>query len=437
MNMNRSGLNLGSISSSPLAKRVVQMGLIGGLVASPVFALDTEVHGFVETRAGVRVQNDRYEDERSLTELRAQVDALTYFEKGELKVRADFLYDDLADQSIDLESGDGFLDLREFNYLFTPASWADAKIGRQILTWGTGDLLFINDLFPKDWNSFLLGRDEDYLKAPSDAIFASFFPSIGTLDVAYMPRMDADRYIDGRRVSYWNPGGQTLAGQNAEIDADRRDAWLQDHEVSMRFYRPVFEYEGALYAYHGFWKSPTGSDLATGNACFPCLNVYGASLRGALGDGLVNTEAGYYDSREDRSGADPLIPNSEIRFLVGYEREAAKDLTASVQYYVEWMQKYDRYLVGIPANTARDEARHVVTLRLTQMLMNQNLILGLFTFYSPSDQDLYFRPNATYKLSDSWTVSAAGNLFVGQSEHTFFGQFEQNSALNVSVRFSY
>ncbi|MFW6031595.1 MAG: hypothetical protein ACOC9T_03300, partial [Myxococcota bacterium] len=32
---------------------------------------------------------------------------------------------------------------------------------------GTGDLVFLNDLFPKDWRSFLLGRDLDYLKAPS------------------------------------------------------------------------------------------------------------------------------------------------------------------------------------------------------------------------------------------------------------------------------
>jgi hypothetical protein len=407
------------------------------ILAGNVWALDTELHGFVDSRVGMRTQNDVDEDERSLSEIRAQLDSLTYFEKATLQIRADFLYDDLADQMVDLENGDGFVDLREFNLLFTPIDWADVKVGRQILTWGTGDLLFINDLFPKDWNSFLLGRDEEYLKAPSDAVFASFFPSVGTLDVMYAPRMDADRYVDGRRLSYWNPGLQSLAGEAAEIDADRRDEWFQDHELALRFYRPVGDYEGALYAYHGFWKSPVGSESSTGNAYFPALNVYGASLKGTMAGGVANTELGYYDSREDRNGTDALVPNSEVRFLVGYQREAAKNLTAGVQYYVEWMQNYDRYVVDVSADTARDEFRQVVTLRLTQMLMDQNLILSLFTFYSPSDQDAYFRPSATYKLSDHWKLSVAGNLFIGENDYTFFSQFEENSNLALSVRYSW
>jgi hypothetical protein len=222
------------------------------------FALDTELHGFVDGRAGTRTRNDPYEEGRSLTELRLQLDSKTYFDWGEISARGDFLYDDLATDrgKVDLENGDGFFDLRELNVLFTPVDWAEVKVGRQILTWGTGDLLFINDLFPKDWNSFMLGRDEEYLKAPSDALFASFFPSIGSIDLAYMPRFDADRYIDGRRLSYWNPMSQSLAGQNAIIDANRRDDWFKEDEISARFYRPILSYEAALYAYHGYWKSP-------------------------------------------------------------------------------------------------------------------------------------------------------------------------------------
>ncbi|VGO17265.1 hypothetical protein PDESU_05861 [Pontiella desulfatans] len=412
-------------------------------LATPTFALDTELHGFVDGRAGVRTQNDPYEDDRSLTELRLQLDSKTYFDWGEFNARGDLVYDDLAtDQDdLDLNTGKGFFDLRELNLLFTPVDWSDVKIGRQILTWGTGDLLFINDLFPKDWNSFLLGRDEEYLKAPSDALFASFFPAIGSFDVAYMPRMDADRYIDGSRVSYWNPGLQSIAGQNAVIDAGQRDEWFKDHEISGRFYRPLLSYEAALYAYHGYWKSPMGANFATGNAYFPRMNAYGGSVRGSLGSGLANLELGYYDSRED-SSATQSVPNDEFRFLMGYEREVAKDLTAGMQYYLEWMMDHDGYeqnyngMFGTTA-TARDEFRHVLTLRLTQMLMNQNLMLGLFTFYSPSDNDAYFRPVASYKVNDHWTVSANGNWFIGEDDHTFFGQFRYNSNVNLGVRYSF
>ncbi|MCK5676662.1 MAG: hypothetical protein KAH99_06565, partial [Verrucomicrobia bacterium] len=63
------------------------------LQAMPASALDTELHGFVDGRAGVRTQNDPYEDDRSLTELRLQLESKTYFDWGEVTARGDFVYD--------------------------------------------------------------------------------------------------------------------------------------------------------------------------------------------------------------------------------------------------------------------------------------------------------------------------------------------------------
>jgi hypothetical protein len=104
----------------------------------------------------------------------------------------------------------------------------DLKIGRQILTWGTGDLLFINDLFPKDWNSFFIGRDEEYLKAPSDGIRVSLYTKLINLDIVYTPRFDADRFIDGRRISYWNETLGRRAGRDAPVKAIIPDNWFSD-----------------------------------------------------------------------------------------------------------------------------------------------------------------------------------------------------------------
>ncbi|MDF7826533.1 hypothetical protein P4B35_21055 [Pontiellaceae bacterium B12227] len=425
------------------ASSIAALLFLFGMLATPTKALDTSLHGFVDARAGARTQDDPTQDQMSLGEVRLQLDSLTYFDAAELQVRADVLYDGLQDDlgKIDLDRGTGFIDLRELNLLFTPIDSADVKVGRQILTWGTGDLLFINDLFPKDWNSFLLGRDEEYLKAPSDAVYASWFPTLGSFDFAYMPKFDSDRYIDGTRLSYWSPmpppGG--ITGQ--EFTADERDDWFKDHEISARFYRPVLSWEGALYYYNGFWKSPMGMNLATGDAYFPRLNVYGASANGAIGSALGNIEIGYYDSTQE-SDATHFIPNDEFRFLMGYEREVAKNLTAGAQYYLEWMMDYNDYqqdynAIGGSAATARDEARHVLSLRLTQMLMNQNLMLSLFTFYSPSDNDAYFRPIVTYKVNDDWMVTANGNFFIGKDDHTFFGQMKKNSNINLGVRYSF
>ena len=129
--------------------------------------------GFWEARAGVRTQTDPYQKDASLGETRLQLQAERAWDAATLRITADFLYDPVLDRhAIDLETGQGWVDLRETYVLTRPLSMLDLKAGRQVLTWGTGDLLFINDLFPKDWNAFFIGRDVEYLKAPSDAIKA-------------------------------------------------------------------------------------------------------------------------------------------------------------------------------------------------------------------------------------------------------------------------
>ena len=413
--------------------------MLTGCISS---AVGVELHGFVDYRYGMRTQSDPVENSTSLNEVRLQGDALWYHDLFSAQLKADLVYDEQAAnrQDINLETGHGFLDLRQAYILTSPLAWMDLKVGRQTLTWGTGDLVFINDMFPKDWQSFFLGRDEEYLKAPSDALFVSMFPGPISIDVAYMPRFDADRYITGERLSYWN--GQAIVGQNSIVHTDRPDNWFTDDEISARAYRYIGSYETAVYGYHGYWKSPGGMDPATGDMLFPPLNTYGASLRGSVLKGIGNLEAGYYDSVDDRDGSDPFVNNCEIRFLVGYEQEVARNLTLGAQYYLEYMLNHDAYInalesIGAATSTADDEARHTLTLRITWMLLNQNLVLSAFTRYSPSDQDLYMRPAATYKLSDRWQLSLGGNLFSGRHDYTFLGQFEENSNVDASLRYSF
>jgi len=397
-------------------------------------AADIETSGFVDARYGIRTQSDPNSNQETLNELRFQLNNIWYHDLFTLTTRSDFVYDEVANNNdrIDLETGEGPIDLREVNIQLTPVDWADVKIGRQILTWGTGDLLFINDLFSKDWKSFFSGRDEEYLKAPSDALFMSFFPSFASIDVAYMPRFDSDRFIDGERFSYWD--GTSLT--SSDLKTDKPDKWFSDDEIAVRIYRTFKGVELAAYGYDGFWKTPQGFDPLSGKNTFPKLSVYGASARGSLAGGIARLEGGYYDSRDDRDGTDPNIPNSQVRLLAGYEHEIVKDLTGSVQYYIEHMINYDEYLSFV-TGPAVDENRQVLTLRLTKMLMNQNLILSLFTYWSPTDQDGYLRPKVSYKLTDNWKVEVNGNFFFGKNDHTFFGQFADNNNVSCSVRYSF
>lgn len=388
-----------------------------------------EINGFVDARAGLRTGNDPDEKDMSIMETRLQVDVFTYNDWADFKYKGDIWYDGIL--------GEARYDTRELWMFARPTDFMDVKLGRQILTWGTGDLLFLNDMFPKDWQSFFIGRDTDYLKAPSNAVKFSFFHDFANVDVVYTPQFDSDRHITGDYISHWNGNLARRVGRDNLVVTDKPNRWFKDDEIALRIYKNINNYEYALYGYSGYWKSPGGQNVS-GIATFPKLNVYGASVRGQLGDGIANAEIAYYQSADDRNGTNPLINNSEMRYLVGYTQEIAKDFNVGLQYYVEQMLRYDGYTGGLGANSpARDEYRHVLTLRLTQLMMNQNLRLSLFTYYSPTDRDTYIRPNVNYKVSDDMAVEAGANLFYGKQPNTFFGQFENNSNIYTAIRYNF
>jgi len=387
-----------------------------------------EVHGFYETRAGYRLRKDKYEKDMSIMEDRLQLDLSSYPDWGDLKVKGD-VFGDLVTEEVDY-------DLREANIFVSPLDFMDLKVGRQILTWGTGDLIFINDLFPKDWQSFFIGRDTEYLKAPSDALKVSLFGDWANLDIVYTPQFDPDRFINGSRLSYWNLSLERLAGEDAVIHTDKPNRWFRDSELAARLYKNIDNYEFALYGYRGYWKSPGGQNVAS-QAIFPDLNVYGASIRGAIGKGIGNMEVGYYESADDLSGKNNLIDNSQMRYLVGYTQEIARDFTAGLQYYVEQMLDYSQYKSNLISGPARDRYRHLITLRLTKLLMNQNLRCSLFTYFSPSEKDVHMRPNINYKLNDNLALEIGGNIFFGDYPNTFFGQFRNNTNVYAAMRYSF
>ncbi len=401
--------------------------------------LGIDLHGFVDYRNGQRTQSDTYQDDDTLSETRLQLDVSRQGDWLTLQFKGDLIHNPYEDDAdVDLERGEGFFDLRELNGIFSPTEWMDVKLGRQILTWGTGEYLFVNDMFPKDWQSYFLGRDDEYLKAPSDAIFTSLFADSLNVDVAITPRFDPDRFITGEYISFYNGALGRRSGNDAIANPDVPDDWLKDYELAIRLYGNVGSYEVAAYLYDGFWKSPGGMDPNTGRPIFPDLSVYGASARGNLSGGIANVEVGYYDSTDDSGGSNPMINNSEFRWLIGYQREIAAELTMGLQYYVEWMMDYGDYERTLPVGSLeRDEFRHVVTLSLRKTMMSQKLTTSLFAYYSPSDKDSFIRPQIGYKYTDAVNIFAGANIFSGSDEHTFFNQFEHNSNVYAGMRYTF
>jgi hypothetical protein len=386
--------------------------------------------GFVEAAYGRRLDaGPNFSTRQALGDLRVRAETEWAGDELLLTFKADALYDDYLSEFD--------VDARELSVQLSPAEAIDLKLGRQVLTWGTGDLVFLNDLFPKSWVSFFSGRDDEYLKAPSDAVGATWYNDTINLDLVWSPRFEPDDYLTGERFSFFSPLAGEIVAPHPPLAGVEPPGRTGNGELALRLFRTHGSAEYAVYVYRGFFKRPLGV-TDTFLPTFPRLNVLGASLRRPLGKGLFNAEFAIHDSRSDRDGSDPLVPNSQVRLLAGYEFEARARLTLGFQYYQERTLDHAELLAASFApGHETEQTRHLLTNRLTWRSARDSLSLSLFTFYSPSDDDYYLRPGVSYRKSDQLLFSAGANLFGGAEIHTFFGQLEDNSNAWVRLRFSY
>jgi len=408
--------------------------LILMLSVEPVLSADIETHGFLLLNYAGRTMDERPAQNNSdflLGEERLRLDVSAWAQKIEASARfKGDLFHDAVDDKAELEVREAYVDYTTGNF--------DARLGRQIATWGVGDLLFINDVFPKDWVSFFSGRSLEYLKVGVDGARVRFSGETVNAELMLIPFFTPDTLPTPARFFLYDP----LATVTNRVETQPTSTY-DNSELALRLYRRAGEFDVAAYLYKGFWRSPsmrpddpvapTQIDLF-----YSELYVYGVSAQGNALGGVLSLETGYYDSRDDRNGNDPAIANSQSRFLIGYQRQLKQDLTLGVQYYTEIMADYDQYKQSLPAGfAAQRRYRVTVTLRLEQLLMHQTLRLSLFTFYSPADDDYLVQPKMSYQFSDELSATLGANLFGGKKETTFLGQFDKNDNLYLSARFDF
>ncbi|MGX5173837.1 hypothetical protein ACUR5C_07430 [Aliikangiella sp. IMCC44653] len=360
------------------------------------------------------------------SELRGQYEFSYQAKALSVTAELELVYDDLVKQT-DFELYQGYLQLPVGNAI-------DVKLGRQVITWGLGDLIFVNDLMPKDWQAFFNGRDNQYLKPPVDALRLSWFQSWLNFDLVYLPQFKADVLPRGERYSLYIPG-IGITQPNPPLAFSQPN----DNEMSLRLHKTYQGTEWAVYFYDGYFKSPNSSS-EPGIFKYAKMRSWGASSRTLFAAGLLSLEWAFYQSRQDKSGLKPSIPNSQSRWLIGYEQELVKNISLGVQAYLERLEYYAKFVKSeLSAGKTRQEipnqSRSLFTLRLTHLGLKQKLVSSAMLFYSPSQSDAYLRASAEYAMSDHLKLAFGVNYFKGEKDETFFGQFSHNS--NVYSRISY
>ena len=414
--------------------------LFSGIAASEEFKMP-KLHGFLEEAFAPRFGSDNVRHRQyNMAEARLQLKADYYFEGDNILSEWQAGVTSKCDFLLDLYSGGKVItDLRELNGFFTPFEFMDVIGGRQVLTWGTGDYLFLNDLFPKDYISFFIGRDDEYLKLPNDALRVMLYPEWFNVDFVWIPFFRPDEVPDGYRVSFYDPFMQGIAGCNSQIDVAEPSMKARNFVYAARAYRSFGSYETALYYYRGFDPSPSSFKNEPERQLYhQRLDAYGGSIRGPFLWGIANMEASYHYSPEDRHGDERTIQNSMMKYLVGYEKDLGNDFRMAFQYYVEQMLDYKKYKHSLlVTDTEYGKFRHMITNRITKFFANQTVKFTVFTFFSPDELDAYVRPVLTWKATDSWTLTLGSDLFWGKSSRTEFGGVRKNKNIYVRLRYSF
>lgn len=363
-------------------------------------------------------RHQKWLEERAQIKLDATEGAWRLLAKGDLA------YDHLGrqDQS---ELREGYVD-------YAASNW-DLRVGRQVITWGLGDLVFVNDFFPKDHEALFAGRPLEYLKRGVDAVKLGAYPEFASFELVLAPNFRESRIPDARRFWLYDPMPAVV---------NRETIKPGQGDVGLRAYRNIAGYDAALYLYRGFQRTPSmrpdNMTAPTKITYFhPRLSIYGASLSGRAGAGVLSLEAAYYDSREDRSGTDFTVPNSQSRLLVGYQIQPAEDTSFGFQYYAEIMHDYDAYLAALPAGFPVEERwSHTVTARLTQFFLHQALRLSAYASYNATNGDHFVNPELRYSFTDRVWGAVGANLFGGKPWGQF-GQFSRGDNVYLQARYEF
>lgn len=162
--------------------------------------------GFIEYGYGDRLSSDPlFSKQQTLNEARVHLQKDWSFNTSFVDFAGDLWYDHVLNEMD--------ADIRELNLNFSAFGNTDFKMGRQIITWGTGDLLFLNDLFAKDWNAYFNGRDDAYLKKPTNAVRVSSHFDTLNLDLVWTPKFTPDDYIDGERFAFFRHWRERISAE--------------------------------------------------------------------------------------------------------------------------------------------------------------------------------------------------------------------------------
>ena len=213
------------------------------------------------------------------------------------------------------------------------------------------------------------------MKKGVDGVKIGYYPSFASFELITIPIFEPNNYPNAKRFYLcFDPMPNVTKREEKDPPSN-----LENTEFAFRAYRDVTGFDASVYLYRGFYRKPymIPDDINSTTKItyhYPQAVCLWSKPSGKGIGRCLSFEAGYYDSRQDRAGKDYTVPNSQTKFLIGYQDNCGKTSRSGSQYYSEYMHEYSDYKKNQPSGLPKDRKLYqLATLRLTQFLMHQDL----------------------------------------------------------------
>jgi hypothetical protein len=314
------------------------------------------------------------------------------------------------------------------------------KLGRQVVTWGVSDFLYVNDLFPKNYDSFFTGGGFDRIKQPIDAL-RLVTKVAGAADAGSSGATELEFVLARARADQTPLPERFAASADARHaqSADRADQqWDLALKLATRLEAGGGSWDVAAYLANfqareqRYFVNPTGLHFDR-----PRTRHLGLSMTGNAAGGLAWLELAMRQADASQTGlVSRYYAGSALKLIVGYSREVAQDTSVAMQLQLESNLQRSRYLAQL-APGIRPVARvdSLVHLRLQRTWLNQTVSTGAQLFID-GEGDSHVNPFASWSPADGWTIEGGANLFSGKPD-TRFGVLKDDSNLYLLGRYSF
>lgn len=338
---------------------------------------------------------------------RIDLDMDAYGDLLSLIAKSELTYHSLETDSNQRYPADKLYNIHELYLDNSHGLWA-MRIGKQIITWGIADTLYLNDIFPKNWHAFYTGMPIDYLKLAVEAAkFNIFFA-----DTSF--ELIINNFIPDElpNTSFFN-----LPNQEGQLS--------RKQEYGLKHSGFIKNKDYSIY----LARSHVRTAIRHSNNTFlhPSYFMLGGNISSPLAKGILGVEMSMY-----RKINNPALQKTDNQFklLTAYTMALKSDSSLSLQNYISYNSKG---VNSVFSNNISRKFNDLISLRLNMHFLHQTLKFEFLSIWDVLHSELLSRGKATYVVDDNISIELGISLIKGEHEGSFH-PLDRNDNVFISAK---